>query len=55
MEQLCLDTKDTVRRSGRCISVAVTVETYADVYFDIMMFLCGGSLACEKANRFLEG
>lgn len=40
-----------VQRHSSDIRVAVKVETYADVYSDIMMWLYGGSLSHGKANQ----
>lgn len=36
-------------------SVAGKAKTCTDVYSDVMARPCGGSLACGKANWFLEG
>lgn len=35
-------------------SIAARKETYTDVYSGIMIWLCGGSLACGKTNLFLK-
>lgn len=35
--------------------MARKVETYTDVYNDIMTWFCGDSLVCGKENWLLEG